>query len=203
MAQYKTYLLEEKKLAPNSAKRTLRTLKTFYKWLILSNYVTSDPTIGIEDVKVKPAQSQELEPDEVARIFKAIDQRRLKERDRALWTVLLYGLRAEEVSNLNVGDYDRGELVIRQAKHDSVGEVPLTTQGKADLDAYLAWRSHIEGRSPSVEEPLFVSYSPRSRGQRLTYSGIRQAMDQLADATGINLHARTSRTSHFCDGFNC
>ena len=106
---------------------------------------------------------------------------------------MLHGLRAEEASNLNVGDCERGELVIRQAKHDSTGEVPLTKEGKAILEAYLRWREEQEGQTLAPDQPLFVSFSPRNRGQRLGYSGIRQVMDQLAAATGIDLHSHRGR----------
>jgi integrase len=84
-------------------------------------------------------------------------------------------------------------LVIRQAKHDSTGEVPLTKEGQAALEAYLRWREAQEGQTLTPDQPLFVSYSPRNRGQRLGYSGIRQVMDQLAAATGIDLHSHRGR----------
>jgi len=59
--------------------------------------------------------------------------------------VLLHGLRAEEVCRLNVEDYGNGELLIKEAKWDSKGEVPLTKLGIQDLDAYLDWRRSQEG----------------------------------------------------------
>ncbi|MBD2076824.1 tyrosine-type recombinase/integrase [Phormidium sp. FACHB-592] len=193
VAQFKQSLLNERRLAPNSVNRTLQTLKSFFKWLVRSEYVSTDPTTEIQQEHVPEPQSQDLEAEEVERIYLAIEQRRWHERDRALWTVLLHGLRAEEASNLNVGDCVGGELVIRQAKHDSTGEVPLTKEGQADLEAYLQWREAQVGQALAPDQPFFVSYSPRNRGQRLGYSGIRQVMDQLAEATGIDLHSHRGR----------
>ena len=193
VAQFKQSLLDERGLAPNSVNRTLQTLKSFFKWLVRSEYISTDPTTEIQQEHVPEPQAKDLEAEEVERIYQAIEQRRWHERDRALWTVLLHGLRAEEASNLNVGDCDRGELVIRQAKHDSTGEVPLTVEGRADLDAYLQWREAQTGQALAPDQPLFVSFSPRNRGQRLGYSGIRQMMDQLAVATGIDLHSHRGR----------
>jgi hypothetical protein len=37
--------------------------------------------------------------------------------------------------------------VIRQAKHDSTGEVPLTKEGNAILEVYLRWREAQEGQT--------------------------------------------------------
>ena len=193
VAQFKRSLLDERGLAPNSVNRTLQTLKSFFKWLVRSEYASTDPTTEIQQEHVPEPQSQELEAEEVERIYLAIEQRRWHERDRALWTVLLHGLRAAEASNLNVGDCERGELVIRQAKHDSTGEVPLTKEGNAILEVYLRWREAQEGQTLAPDQPLFVSCSPRNRGQRLGYSGIRQVMDQLAEATGIDLHSHRGR----------
>lgn len=193
VAQFKRYLLEEKRLAPNSVNRMLQTLKTFFKWLLRSGYVSTDPTTEIQQEKVPEPKAKDLEPEEVEQIYAVIEHRQWKERDRALWAVLLHGLRAEEVSNLNVADYTGKEVVIRQAKHDSTGEVPLTPEGRADIDVYLNWLMARTGQMLSPEQPLFVSFSPRSKGQRLTYWGIRQIMDQLAVATGIDLHAHRGR----------
>ena len=63
-----------------------------------------------------------------------------------------------------------GELVIKEAKWDSNGEVPLTKLGIQDLDAYLDWRREQEG-ALLPDSALFVSCSNRSQGKRLTYWG--------------------------------
>jgi integrase/recombinase XerD len=201
VAQFKQYLLQERKLAPNSVNRILRTLKTFYKWMLESEYISSDPTTGVKQEKVPEAQSQELEDEEVERIYAAIAQvSRDPLRDRALFSVLLHGLRAEEAINLNFEDYDGQQLVIRAAKHGSVGEVPLARQARADLDAYMQQRqtqAESKGQKVMAESPLFVSNSNRSRGQRLTYWGVQEVMSQLAEHTGIDLHAHRGRHT-FC-----
>jgi integrase/recombinase XerD len=49
----------------------------------------------------------------------------------ALLAVLGHGLRAQEISNLNIGDFDGQRLKIREAKGDSKGTVPI------DLDAQM------------------------------------------------------------------
>lgn len=201
VAQFKQYLLQDRKLAPNSVNRILRTLKTFYKWMLESEYISSDPTTGVKQEKVPEAQSQELEDEEVEQIYAAIAAvSRDPVRDRALFSVLLHGLRAEEAINLNFEDYDGQQVVIREAKHDSVGEVPLTRQAREDLNAYVQQRqaqAESTRQAVTAESPLFVSNSNRSRGQRLTYWGVQEVMSQLAEHTGIDLHAHRGRHT-FC-----
>jgi site-specific recombinase XerD len=198
IAQFKQFLLQERKLAPNSVNRILRTLKTFYKWLLESEYVTTDPTTGVKQEKVPDAQSQELEDEEVDQIYGAIAEvSRDPIRDRALFSVLLHGLRAEEAISLNLEDYDGQQVMIREAKHNSVGEVPLTRSARTDLDNYIQQRQETSEQELLPQSPLFVSNSNRSRGKRLTYWGVQEVMNQLAEHTGINLHAHRGRHT-FC-----
>jgi site-specific recombinase XerD len=69
VAQFKQSLLDERRLAPNSVNRTLQTLKSFFKWLVRSEYVSTDPTTEIQQEHVPEPQSQELEAEEVERII--------------------------------------------------------------------------------------------------------------------------------------
>ncbi|XGW00870.1 MAG: tyrosine-type recombinase/integrase (plasmid) [Leptolyngbya sp. BL-A-14] len=199
VAQYKQHLLQ-RGLSPAYVNRMLRTLKTFYKWLLESEYVTSDPTTGVKQETVPAAQSQELEDEEVARLYAAITEvSAYPVRDRALFSLLLHGLRATEVTALNVGDYDGQQVVVREAKHDSGGEVPLTRSARRDVEAHLAQRqaqSEDMGQDLTATSPLFVSHSNRSRGQRLTYWGIDELMRRLAQHTGIAIHAHRGRHTY-------
>jgi len=192
VTQFKSYLIKEKGLALSSVNRVLQTLKTFYRWLLRSDYVTADPTITVQLERLPEATSQDLDEDEVLKIYEAIALSKYPERDRAIFTVLLHGLRAEELCNLNVGNYLNGELVIPVAKWDSKGEVPLTKLGLSHLDSYLDW-CKAKGVELLPESPLFVSYSNRSQGKRLTYWGVRHLMDDLSEKTGIDLHAHRGR----------
>jgi integrase len=94
--------------------------------MLLSEYVVADPTIGIQQERLPDPVAKDLEDEEVLRIYEAISLGKVMLRDRALFSVLLHGLRAEEVCRLNVEDYVNGELMIKEAKWDSKGEVPLT-----------------------------------------------------------------------------
>ena len=192
VTQFKTFLLKERELALSSVNRVLRTLKSFYRWMLLSEYVIADPTIGIQQERLPDPVAKDLEDEEVLQIYEAIALSKVMLRDRALFSVLLHGLRAEEVCRLNVEDYVNGELVIKEAKWDSKGEVPLTKLGIQDLDAYLVWRRKQKDEI-SPDSALFVSCSNRSQGKRLTYWGIRHVMDDLAEKTGIDLHSHRGR----------
>ena len=191
VTQFKTFLLKERALSLSSVNRVLRTLKSFYRWMLLSEYVAADPTVGIQQERLPDPVAKDLEDAEVLKIYEAIALSNFPERDRAIFTVLLHGLRGEELCNLNLENYSKGELIIPVAKWDSKGEVPLTKLGLQHLNEYLDWRREKEELLP--ESPLFISFSNRNYGKRLTYWGVRHVMDDLAEKTGIDLHSHRGR----------
>ncbi len=96
-----------------------------------------NPTTEVDLPKLTEPEAQNLKDTEVERIVEAAASRSeaaasrsLLERNIALIAVLLHGLRAEEVSALNLEDYDRQQLRIWESKADSKGWVPLNKSRK-------------------------------------------------------------------------
>ncbi|MBD1847946.1 tyrosine-type recombinase/integrase [Cyanobacteria bacterium FACHB-63] len=203
---FKTYLIDDRQLSKNTVRRVLQTLKSFYRWMSLSGHVTNDPTKGVQLPEAEEGESQELSDVEVEQIYQAVQESKFPERDRAIVTALLHGLRGEEVSNLNVGDYQTQmvegyaskQLHIREAKSDSTGWVMLFEEGIADFEAYFAWYSEQLGRLLEADDPMFLSYSNRTKKQRqrLTYWGIREIMRSIKKQTGIDLHSHRGRHTY-------
>lgn len=198
VAQFKEHLmcsdLESNKRALSDAtvNRTLGTLKNFYGWLFRSQYVSRDPTTEVDRPKLKEPTAQNLTHEALLSIYQAATNSSLPERNVALISVLLHGLRASEAAALNLEDYDGQRLVIRVAKADSKGTVPLTPKAKLDLDAYINWRQ-VEGGVLQPSMPLFVSHSRRNKGERLSYDGIRKVVELIERKTGLKLHAHQFR----------
>ena len=198
VAQFKAHLMRQdsetgrRSLSDATVRRILGTLKNFYGWLVRSRYVSINPTTEVDLPKLTEPEAQNLKDTEVERIVEAALASSLPERNIALIAVLLHGLRAEEVSALNQGDYDGRRLRIREAKADSKGWVPLTPQGKEAVKRYLQWRE-LTGEVLSSERPLFVSHSRRNLWQRLGYDGIRKVMNAISKQTEIDFHAHQFR----------
>jgi integrase/recombinase XerD len=201
VAQFKRHLLQDKKLAPNSVNRILQTLKSFYRWMGVSDSMLADPTKIVKLEKVSETPSQALTDEEVEQIYTAIQTRsRDPIRDRALFSMLLHGLRAEEAINLNFEDYNGQKLQIQGKQGNILGTVSLTDEGQLALDAYTQQRRmqmQSAGLELSPKSPLFVSNSNRSQGKRLTYWGVQEIMNRLAQQTQINLHSHRGRYT-FC-----
>jgi len=116
-------------------------------------------------------------------------------RDRAIVEVLLRtGLRTIEISRANVGDltYLEGKRVLKvhgKGRSEKDNFVVLTEKTYQPVAEYLATR-----RITSANEPLFISTSNNSAGNRLTTRTISQiAKDSLA-AIGINLPSFTAHS---------
>jgi hypothetical protein len=71
-------------------------------------------------------------------------------------------------------DYDGGRLVVGVRRVELVGE------------AIESLNKYMELRGCSGEEPMFVSESHLSRGQRLSYEGVREILGWLTEIDGVN-----------------
>ena len=195
-AQFKEHLMREEKgqrsRSDATVRRILGTLKNFYGWMQRSRYVEFDPTIEIQLPKLIEPEAQNLPSGDVKKVVEAAAATSLPERNVALIAVLLHGLRASEVSALNMEDYDRTRLHIRKAKADSKGTVPLAGAGREALDRYLDWRKQ-QGDVLAPTSPLFLSHSRRNNGDRISYGAIRKTIDKLSEETGIDFHAHQFR----------
>ncbi|NJK37258.1 MAG: tyrosine-type recombinase/integrase [Oscillatoriales cyanobacterium RM1_1_9] len=182
MAQYKQHL-RESGLTASSINRALSALKSFFRWLRQAERISRNPAELIELEPLQPPVAQDLYPEQVAALQQALTRLSpaRQVRDRALLAVLTHGLRAAEVSALNVEDYDGTRLHILQAKDGSTGTVPLHSGARIALQAYLDWR----GSEADLlgEKPLFVTLNPSQ--QRLGYQSIRSAVRQLGHQAGI------------------
>jgi integrase/recombinase XerD len=164
---------------------SLSALQSIFKWLCARDYIGKDPMMLIEKPKSDPIVPKEWSPDEVKALFEATTQRGETEpRDRALLWVLLHGLRARELEALNVGDFDGVRVNIREAKDDSVGQVPLLPEAVETLEVYLNFRS-CWGEVVEPESPLFLSESNNSKGDRLGYWGIYNVVKELGAIAGV------------------
>lgn len=181
--------------SPETVRRSLAAIQSFFRWLTIKDYISKDPTLLLELPKGKPIESKELDPEDVKELqIEASGNLKLQARDMALLAVLEHGLRASEAVNLNIEDYDGRRLHIRVAKADSVGTVPLTEKARQTLDSYLSWRVR-NGFPVSPDAPLFISLSPRNRGDRLGYAGLYKEFKKLAELAGVD-NAHPHRLRH-------
>ena len=184
-------------LSPATINQSLNALRSFFKWLTVKDYISRNPTLTVEPLKIPPKPPQDLNKKEVGLLEDALSFRGESEvRDRAILHVLAHGLRASEVSALDIRNYDGKGVGVEDAKWGSDGRVPLKPEAIAALDSYLGWRVR-QGIPTTPELPLFISLSNNSKGERLGYRGIYDLVKDLAVASGLeNIHPH--RLRHTC-----
>jgi site-specific recombinase XerD len=198
LKRYKTYLESGRQLKQGSVGAVLTALKSFFSWLKKAGYIEENPGAAISIPVTPETEGKNLELFQVEALFEALAGRKTQRRDQAILCLMVYaGLRAEEISHLNAGDYNGVEVIIRKAKHGSVGRVPVDEQTDAALRANLRLRLvDCEGEL-KAEDPMFASYSPRNWGQRLGYEGIYKMVKALAkDAGWPDIHPHKGRHTY-------
>lgn len=198
VAQFKAYLLRidpvtgKRSLSDASAKRILQTLKNFLGWMTQSGYLDRNPSHAVHLPKLQEPEANHLSNDQVQAILNAALESSLPERNLAVLSVLRHGLRAQEVCNLTIEDFDGQRVKIRKAKADSKGTVPIDLEAQQRVQHYLQWRE-TQGIPLAPTDPLFASHSHRNAGQPMGYHAIQKLMKSLAKTVGFPFHAHQFR----------
>lgn len=168
----------------------LSAIRSFYRYLASEQGLVYNPAAGVKGLKrTKSRQHKrdELTSGEVLAVLGSCDLSTTAGiRDRAILGLMAYcGLRAVEVHRADVDDLrtrqDRLTLDIQGKGRIEKDEwVVLPRKEETHLRAWLAERQTVAD-GPA----LFVSLSQRSRGQRLTTSGIRHLVKGRMQAAGV------------------
>lgn len=173
--------------------RSLSALQSFFKWMVAQELLTLDPTLTLKRPRLEPPQARDLKEEEVQALLAAVEFRDSWIRDRALMWVLWHGLRASEVLALDLQDYDGQGLRVRTAKGGGIRNVPLMTEAQFAVEVWIQERG--EGLRP--EDPLFISLSRASRGRRMSYRGLYQIVESIAELAGVKgVHPHRMRHSY-------
>ena len=186
-------------LSPASVNQAIATLQGFFKWLSTKRYVTYNPTLNIEKVPATPTEAKDMEVAAVRQLADGLEYRGQREqlsvRDTAIFELLKHGLRATEVSTLNIGDYNGQAVQVSEAKWRSDGTVPLAPNARQALDSYLGWCVG-KGFDTISGEPLFRSLSRNGYGNRLGYWGIYEMIKDLGAITESTENVHPHRLRH-------
>ena len=169
-----------KRLAPNTCRRILDTAKRAAKWIHRQRpFLAGYPFQDVKDLKVDEPDWQGLSDVEVRRLKAAAEQLMQMEtrtdqvpiRNYAILRVLLdAGLRAFELSELELDNYDEGRLVNigRKGRDHVTAEIPLSSDTAEALDDY------IEHERPEGNGPLFQSKNGKAISQQVVDQVVRR-----------------------------
>jgi len=191
-------------LSSNSAARYYSSIKGFFRYLFIQNYIKENPMEKVSSPKLKKGLPLVLSVDEVDSILSRPDTSNVLElRDKALLELLYAcGVRVSELLGLKVSDLFFNEEMIRVfGKGSKERLVPVGRSAVKWVNEYLIKsRSMLEKKHKS-ENFLFLN----KRGTKLSRMGIWKIVDKYVKDAGIKkeVHPHTFRHSfatHLLEG---
>jgi integrase/recombinase XerD len=191
-------------MTPTSQARIISGIRSFYKYCLIENIVTKDPTTLLETPKLKRALPDVLTFEEIEAIIAEIDLSKPEGgRNKAiLETMYSCGLRVSEVVNLKISALYLDVGFIRvTGKGDKERLVPI---GESAIKYITIYKRDIRVHMPvkkGHEDILFLN----RRGARLTRVMIFLMLKDLVKKAGItkNISPHTFRHSfatHLVEG---
>jgi integrase/recombinase XerD len=160
-------------------------LRTFYKYALLEDITTVDPTTLLEAPKLKRSLPDFLSFDEIESIMAEIDQSTPEgTRNKAiLETMYSCGLRVSEVVNLQLSQLFLDVGFIRViGKGNKERLVPIGSSAIKYILLYVNHIRNLQAIQKGEEDILFLN----RRGKRLTRVMIFLIIKDLAKKAGIN-----------------
>jgi len=179
-------LLNEKQYSKATIARKLATLRSFYKFLVKRNGLSSNPVMVVRTPKQDKRLPRFLEYAEVKKLLETppVDTW-LGARDRAiLETLYSTGLRVSELVALNMDDVDfLGEIVHVRGKGKKERITPIGTTALQVIQHYMEFRNkRAQSNSNFDSKVLFVN----KHGRRLSTRSVRRKMDKYLKIAGLD-----------------
>lgn len=184
--------------------RVISGLKAFYRYLLLENVVTKDPTELLESPRVGMKLPVTLNPDEIDLLMSKIDLSKPEGKRNKAMIETLYGcgLRVTELVTLKISNLFFNDGFIKVVGKGSKERlVPVGSIAQAEIKFYLAeLRSHVQVKK-GHEDILFLN----RRGAGLTRVMIFTMIKRLVILSGIKKRIsphtfRHSFATHLVEG---
>ena len=197
-------LLTDIGISTRSLKRVLSGVRAFYRYMLMEEYITQDPTELLESPKIGRHLPEVLTTEEINRIEAVIDVSKPEgQRDRAA-IELLYscGLRVSELCNLKISDLYLDEAFLKvTGKGNKQRLVPVAGSAMKELELWFACRRLIKPK-PGEEDYVFITPHRRSHMSRITFfHNIRVYTQQAGITKNISPHTfRHTFATHLLEG---
>jgi integrase/recombinase XerD len=197
---YKADLLRSYK--PQTVNLQLSALRSFFRFLVNTGRVASNPAGEIKGARRLKSRQHSRDPltnGEVLAVLKTCQLGTLEGlRDWAILTLMAYcGLREIEIHRANIGNLKtQGDRLVLEVhgkgrlEADAVVIIPVKQE-----PAIRSWLAHrLTFREHGAGDPLFISLSNRSRGDRLSLRAIRGLVKERYRAAGVVGEAKTAHS---------
>lgn len=190
-------------MTARSQARIISGIKAFYKYCLLENIVTKDPSTLLEAPKLKRSLPDTLSFEEIEQIILAIDLSKPGgTRNKALLEILYScGLRVSEVVNLRISQlyFDVGFIRVT-GKGDKERLVPVGNTAIKHVKIYLKEVRAHQVVTPGSEDIVFLNKNGTGLSRVMVFYIIREAAAQAGIKKTISPHTfRHSFATHLVE----
>ncbi|WP_102407221.1 site-specific tyrosine recombinase XerD [Parabacteroides bouchesdurhonensis] len=188
---------------PRSQARIISGVKSFYRFLLLDDYITADPTELLESPKIGLKLPEVLTVNEINNILDTIDLSLPEgQRNRAMLEVLYScGLRVSELTSLRYSDvyFDEGFIKV-EGKGSKQRLVPISDTAIQEIRNYLYDRNLITVKK-GYEDILFLSRRGTALSRIMVFHIIKQQTEMAGIHKNVSPHTfRHSFATHLLEG---
>ena len=189
---------------PRSQARILSGIKSFFHFLMLEDYLQTDPSELLETPKIGFKLPEVLSVGEIDAIIAAIDLSKDEgHRNRAIIeTLYSCGLRVSELCNLKISDlYFKEGFIKVEGKGSKQRLVPISPRAIKEIENWFKDRNTTWRIKPGFEDYVFLA----RWGNGISRIMVFHLIKELAEAAGItkNISPHTFRHSfatHLLEG---
>ncbi len=180
-------------LSGKSISRMLSAIRTFYRYLIRENQVEANPFENISAPKSPKKLPNFLTAEQATKLVELSGDETISVRDQAILELLYSsGIRLQELVELNLGDADLSQRVLRvRGKGSKQRIVPL---GSKAVEALKKWLSRRYSWANRGETAFFVS----KRGKRMSARTVQNRVEVRAVEQGIPMRVHPHMLRHSC-----
>ena len=188
---------------PRSQARIISGIKSFYRFLLLDEYITADPTELLESPKIGLKLPEVLTVNEINDILDTIDLSLPEgQRNRAMLEVLYScGLRVSELISLRYSDvyFDEGFIRV-EGKGSKQRVVPISETAIREIKNYLLDRNRMVVKK-GFEDILFLSRRGTALSRIMVFHIIKQQTEIAGVHKNVSPHTfRHSFATHLLEG---
>ncbi len=196
--------LNEGGVSPRTQARTISGIKSFFKYLLIEDKISSDPTALLESPKIGRKLPDILTMEEIDNLIDAISLDKPEgQRNKAmLETLYSCGLRVSELVNLKLTNlyFDQGFIKV-EGKADKERLVPVSSRAVEEITRYIDnYRSKLRIQKDS-ENILFLNRRGQQLSRVMVFTIIKNLAAKIDLKKKISPHTfRHSFATHLING---
>lgn len=201
--QHFTAGLHDIGIHPRSQARILSGIKSFFHFLVLSDYLEGDPSELLEGPKIGFKLPEVLTVEEIDKIISSVDMEKKEgQRNRAiLETLYSCGLRVSELCNLKISDlyFEEGFIKV-EGKGSKQRLVPISPRAIKEIKYWFIDRKHGKIKK-GFEDYVFLARWGNSISRIMVFHLIKELAATAGITKNISPHTfRHSFATHLLEG---